>query len=45
MNSEFESTITFVNNDANSGNFVQSVTPSPEAVYIKNAPLFCTITR
>ena len=35
FNTEFETTITFVNNDGNTGNFVQSVTPSAEAVTLR----------
>lgn len=35
QNSEFEATITFVNNDGNTGNFVQSVTPSAEAITLR----------
>ena len=34
-NAEFESTITFVNNDGKSGNYVNSVTPSPEAITLR----------
>lgn len=35
LNSEIEATITFVNSDGITGNFVQSVTPSPEAVTVR----------
>lgn len=35
LNSEFEATVTFVNNDGNTGNFVQSVTPSAEAITLR----------
>lgn len=35
QNTEIEATITLVNNDGSSGNFVQSVTPSPEAVTLR----------
>jgi hypothetical protein len=35
MNTEFESTITFVNSDGNIGRFVQSVTPSPDAITLR----------
>jgi hypothetical protein len=35
LNTEFESTVTFVNNDGSSGNYVQSVTPSPEAITLR----------
>ena len=35
LNSEFETTITFVNNDGITGNFVNSVTPSPEAITLR----------
>ncbi len=35
MNTEFESTITFVNTDGNIGRFVQSVTPSPDAITLR----------
>jgi hypothetical protein len=35
QNAEFETTITFVNNDGTTGNYVQSVTPSPEAITVR----------
>jgi len=35
QNTELEATITFVNNDGISGNFVQSVTPSAEAITVR----------
>jgi hypothetical protein len=35
FNSEFEATVTFANNDGNTGNYVRSVTPSPEAVTLR----------
>ncbi len=35
LNSEFESTVTFVNADGKRGNFVSSVTPSAEAVTLR----------
>jgi hypothetical protein len=35
QNTEIEATITLVNNDGSSGNYVQSVTPSPEAVTLR----------
>lgn len=35
QNTEFETTITFVTKDARPGNFVSSVTPSPEAVTLR----------
>ncbi|MEO7923529.1 MAG: zinc-dependent metalloprotease [Chitinophagaceae bacterium] len=35
LNSEFEATVTFVNTDGNTGNFVESVTPSPEAITLR----------
>jgi hypothetical protein len=35
LNTEFEATITFTNSDGNTGNFVQSVTPSPEAITVR----------
>ncbi|MFL5810689.1 MAG: zinc-dependent metalloprotease, partial [Flavisolibacter sp.] len=35
LNSEFESSISFVNNDGIIGNFVQSVTPDPESFTIR----------
>ena len=34
-NTELETTVTFVNNDGETGNYVQSVTPSPEAITIR----------
>ncbi|MDE3248241.1 MAG: zinc-dependent metalloprotease [Bacteroidota bacterium] len=34
-NSEFEATITFVNNEGNAGGYVQSVTPSAEAITVR----------
>ena len=35
QNSEIESTITLVNNDGNAGEYLQSVTPSPEAITVR----------
>lgn len=35
LNTEIETTITLVNNDGEVGNFVQSVTPSPEAITLR----------
>lgn len=35
LNSEFESTVTFTNSDGNTGNYVQSVTPSSEAITLR----------
>jgi hypothetical protein len=35
QNTELESTITLVNNDGETGNYVNSVTPSPEAVTVR----------
>lgn len=35
MNSEFEAMVTFVNNDGNTGNYVNSVTPSAEAITLR----------
>lgn len=35
LNSEFEVTATFVNNDGNTGNFVNAVTPSTEAITLR----------
>ncbi len=35
FNTEFETTVTFVNNDGNTGNNVQSVTPSAEAITLR----------
>lgn len=35
LNTELETTITFVNNDGITGNFVNSVTPSPEAITLR----------
>ncbi|MDQ3552020.1 MAG: zinc-dependent metalloprotease [Bacteroidota bacterium] len=35
LNSEIETTITLVNTDGEIGNFVQSVTPSPEAISLR----------
>jgi hypothetical protein len=35
LNTEFEATITFTNSDGNTGNFVNAVTPSPEAVTVR----------
>jgi Met-zincin/Domain of unknown function (DUF5117) len=35
MNSELEVTLTFINNDGQAGNYIQSVTPSTEAVTIR----------
>ena len=35
LNTDFETTITFINNDGVTGNFVNSVTPSPEAITLR----------
>jgi Met-zincin/Domain of unknown function (DUF5117) len=35
QNTEFEAIITLINNDGVTGNFVQSVTPSPEAITVR----------
>jgi len=35
LNSEFETTITFINSDGNTGNYVNSVTPSSEAITLR----------
>ena len=35
LNTELETTITFVNNDGNTGNYINSVTPSAEAVTLR----------
>ncbi len=35
LNTEFESTITFTTRDARTGNFVNSVTPSPDAITLR----------
>jgi len=35
QNTELEATISFVNNDGNAGAFVQSVTPTPEAITLR----------
>jgi hypothetical protein len=35
LNTEFETTVTFVNSDGNTGPFVNSVTPSPEAITLR----------
>ncbi len=35
MNTEFEATISFVNNEGRSGEYVQSVTPSPEVITLR----------
>ena len=35
QNAEFETTITFVNNDGTTGNYVNSVTPSSEAITLR----------
>ena len=35
LNTEFETTITFTNNDGNTGNYVNSVTPSSEALTLR----------
>ncbi|HEX7846247.1 MAG TPA: zinc-dependent metalloprotease [Chitinophagaceae bacterium] len=35
LNTEFETTLTFVNNDGNTGNFLRGVTPSPEAITLR----------
>lgn len=35
LNTEFETTVTFTNNDGSTGNYVNSVTPSPEAITLR----------
>lgn len=35
LNTEFEATVTFVNSDGNTGNYVESVTPSAEAITLR----------
>ena len=35
LNTELEATITLVNTDGNTGNYVQAVTPSPEAITLR----------
>lgn len=35
LNTELETTLTFTNSDGNTGNFVNSVTPSPEAITLR----------
>lgn len=35
FNTEFEATVTFTNNDGNTGNYVRSVTPSAEAITLR----------
>jgi len=35
LNTEFESTVTFTNSDGNTGNYVNSVTPSSEAITLR----------
>lgn len=35
FNTEFETTVTFINNDGNTGNYVNSVTPSSEAITLR----------
>jgi Met-zincin/Domain of unknown function (DUF5117) len=35
LNTEFETTITFTNSDGNTGNYIQSVTPSAEAITLR----------
>ena len=35
LNTEFETTVTFTNNDGNTGNYPQSVTPSAEAITLR----------
>lgn len=35
LNTEFEATITFTNSDGNTGNYVNAVAPSPEAVTLR----------
>lgn len=35
LNTEIETTITFTNNDGNTGNYVNAVTPSPEAITLR----------
>jgi len=35
FNTEIETTLTFINSDGNTGNFVNSVTPSPDAITLR----------
>lgn len=35
LNTEFESTVTFTSNDPNIGNYVSTVTPTPEAITVR----------
>lgn len=35
LNSEFEATVTFINSDGNTGNYVNAVTPSSEAITLR----------
>lgn len=35
LNTEFETTLTFINSDGNTGNYVRSVTPSDEAITLR----------
>jgi len=35
LNTEFETTVTFTNNNGEAGNYVQSVTPAPEAITLR----------
>lgn len=35
LNTEFETTVTYVNNDGNTGNYLQNVTPSSEAITLR----------
>jgi hypothetical protein len=35
QNTEFETTLTFINTDGNTGNYVNAVTPSPEAITVR----------
>ena len=35
LNTEFETTVTFINNDGNTGNFVNSVAPSSESITLR----------
>ena len=44
LNTEIEATITLVNTDGTTGNFVNSVTPSPEAITLR-IPFICAVAR
>ncbi len=35
LNTEFETTVTFINSDGTTGNYVNTVTPSPEAITLR----------